>query len=138
MPAGAPPGTIELVVVGAHLSGMALNRELTSRGGTFVRAVKTAPSYRFYALPGGPPFRPGLVRVAGGGHAIETEVWALPPESFAGFVAAIPPPLGIGTLDLADGTRVKGFLCEAVATEGARDISSFGGWRNFVASAAPA
>ena len=113
MPAGAPPGTIELAVVGAHLSGMALNRELTSRGGTFVRAVKTAPSYRFYALPGGPPFRPGLVRVADGGHAIETEVWALPPESFAGFVAAIPPPLGIGTLDLADGTRVKGFLCES-------------------------
>ncbi len=134
-PPGAPPGTVEIAVVGAHLSGMALNRELTSRGGSFVRAVPTEASYRLFALPGGPPVRPGLVRVGdGSGVGIETEVWALPPEGFGSLVAAIPVPLGIGSLRLADGTSVKGFLCESVATEGARDISKFGGWRSYMAS----
>jgi hypothetical protein len=86
---------IEIAVVGAHLSGLALNHELTSRGGVLLRAVSTEPSYRFYALAGGPPRRPGLLRVAAGsGHAIAAEVWALPPAGFAQFVAAIPAPLG--------------------------------------------
>ena len=132
-PAVAPPDTIELAVVGAHLSGMALNRELTDRGATFVRAVPTEAAYRLYALPGGPPERPGLVRVEAGA-AIDTEVWALTPAAFGDFVARIPPPLGIGTLRLADGTAVKGFLCETVATDGARDISAYGGWRAYVAA----
>lgn len=130
----APPGTIEIAVVGAHLSGMALNGELSGRGASFVRAVKTEPAYRLYALPGGPPHRPGLVRVADGGAAIDVEVWALEPAAFGDFVARIPAPLGIGTLRLADGTTVKGFLCEATATEGARDITGFGGWRAYIAS----
>ncbi|MEJ0011768.1 MAG: allophanate hydrolase [Bauldia sp.] len=125
---------IPVVVIGAHLSGMALNHELTARGATFVKAVTTEPVYRLYALPGGPPQRPGLVRVAGSGAAIETEVWSLPTAGFGEFVAGIPLPLGIGTVRLADGTTAKGFLCEAVATEGARDITGFGGWRNYVAS----
>jgi allophanate hydrolase len=128
-----PPGTIAIAVVGAHLSGMPLNRELTSRGGSFVKSVATAPTYRFFALPG-EPRRPGLVRVASGGAAIETEVWALPPSGFAEFVAAIPSPLGIGTVELADGSTVKGFLCEAVAVENARDITELGGWRAYIAS----
>jgi allophanate hydrolase len=132
-PASAPPDTIELAVVGAHLSGMALNRELTTRGATFVRAVPTEAAYRLYALPGGPPERPGLVRVDAGA-AIDTEVWALTPAAFGDFVAQIPSPLGIGTLRLADGTAVKGFLCETVATDGARDISAFGGWRAYMAA----
>ena len=126
---------IELVVVGAHLSGLPLNRELTDRGGRFVRAVPTAPDYRLYALPGAPPRRPGLMRVAAGtGTAIETEVWALPPEAFARFVAAIPAPLGIGTTQLADGTTPKGFIVEAEGIAGAVDVSAFGGWRRYVAS----
>ncbi len=136
-PAYLPPGTIPVAVVGAHLSGLALNHEITSRGGMFVKAVATRASYRLYALPGGPPHRPGLVRVSNGsGAAIATEVWGLPPAAFGDFVASIPSPLGIGTLNLADGTSVKGFLCEQVATEGARDITDFGGWRAYTASLA--
>jgi allophanate hydrolase len=135
LPAAAPTGTIELVVVGAHLSGMALNHELRALGATFLRAVATEPTYELYALSGGPPARPGLIRVAAGtGHAIATEVWALPAEGFGRFVSGIPAPLGIGTLLLADGSRPKGFLCEAEAIRGARHISSFGGWRAFVAA----
>jgi allophanate hydrolase len=135
LPATAPAGTLELVVVGAHLSGLALNHELRALGGSFLRAVETEPSYQLYALPGGPPERPGLVRVAAGtGHAIAAEVWALPAEGFGRFVAGIPPPLGIGTLLLADGTRPKGFLCEAEAIRAARRISSFGGWRAYLAA----
>jgi allophanate hydrolase len=133
-PVTAPPGTFALAMVGAHLSGMALNGEFTSRGGIFLRAAATEPAYRLFALPGGPPHRPGLVRVASGGHAIAIEIWALPPAEFGDFVAGIPAPLGIGTLKLADGTTVKGFLCEQVATEGARDITAFGGWRAYAAS----
>ena len=121
-------------MVGAHLSGMPLNAELTRHGASFVRAASTAPEYRLYALPGGPPKRPGLVRVGEGGASIAVEVWALDPAAFGTFVAAIPAPLSIGTLRLADGTGVQGFLCEAAATDGACDISAFGGWRAYVAS----
>lgn len=133
-PAAAAPGTLEIAVVGAHLSGMPLNGELTALGATFLRATSTSPEYRLFALPGGPPARPGLIRVGQGGVPIALEIWALPPEGFGRFVAGIPSPLGIGTLVLADGTRVKGFLCEQIATEGARDVSEFGGWRAYVAA----
>ncbi|MFO1038979.1 MAG: allophanate hydrolase [Geminicoccaceae bacterium] len=135
--ATTPTDGIEIAVVGAHLSGMPLNHQLTSLGGSFVRAVTTTPDYRLYALPGGPPERPGLVRVEpGAGASIATEVWSLPAEGFARFVAGIPAPLGIGTLRLADGTTPKGFLCEALATRDAQDITGFGGWRAYVASRA--
>ncbi|WP_375463545.1 allophanate hydrolase [uncultured Methylobacterium sp.] len=131
---GASAGEIELAVVGAHLSGLPLNGELTGLGARFLRSVPTAPDYALYALPGGPLQRPGLLRVAAGtGAAIETEVWALPPAAFGGFVAAIPAPLGIGTLRLADGTSPKGFLVEAAGIAGAEEISRFGGWRGFLA-----
>ncbi len=134
--ATAPPGTIAVAVVGAHLSGMPLNGELARRGATFVRAAATAPEYRLYALPGGPPKRPGLVRVNDGGCSIAVEVWALDPAAFGDFVAAIPAPLGIGTLRLSDGTSVMGFLCETAALDGARDVTGSGGWRAYVASLA--
>lgn len=133
-PAREAPGGIELAVVGAHLSGMALNGELLACGARFLRAAETWPDYRLFALPGGPPKRPGLLRVAAGeGTAIAVEVWALPAEGFGRFVAAIPAPLGIGTLRLADGTAPKGFVVEAEGTAGAEDISRFGGWRAYVA-----
>ncbi|HEV2554892.1 MAG TPA: allophanate hydrolase [Bosea sp. (in: a-proteobacteria)] len=135
-PVRATPDAIEIAVVGAHLSGMPLNRELTDRGGTFLRATTTTADYRLFALPGGPPVRPGLIRVGTGGAAIALEVWSLPAEGFGRFVAGIPSPLGIGTLALADGTSVKGFLCETIATEGARDVTEFGGWRAFVVAQA--
>jgi allophanate hydrolase len=133
--ATAAPGEIELAVVGAHLSGMPLNPELTSRHARFLRAATTTRDYRLYALAGGPPFRPGLMRVADGeGFDIATEVWALSPEALGGFFAGVPAPLGLGTTRLADGTAPKGFIVEAQGVVGARDISEFGGWRRYIAS----
>lgn len=128
---------IELAVVGAHLSGMALNPELRDHGAVFRRAVATAPCYRLFALAGGPPRRPGLLRVAAAGSAIETEVWALPASGFGRFVAAIPAPLCVGTLKLADGTTPKGFLVEPEGLVNAEDITRFGGWRAFLAAPPP-
>jgi allophanate hydrolase len=131
----AAPGEIELAVVGAHLSGMPLNPELTSRNARLLRAVNTKPDYKRYALAGGPPFRPGLMRVADGtGSAIATEVWALTPDALGSFIAGVPAPLGIGTTRLADGTTPKGFIVEAEGIAGAKDISSLGGWRAYIAS----
>jgi allophanate hydrolase len=131
---------IPLAVVGAHLSGMALNGELTALGASFRETARTRPDYRLFALAGTHPPKPGLLRVAAGeGAPIEVEIWALAPAAFGRFVAAVPPPLSIGTLALADGRLVKGFLVEAEAVAGARDITAFGGWRAFMAQAgAPA
>jgi allophanate hydrolase len=127
---------VTIAVVGAHLSGLPLNCELLELGATFVRAVATKPSYRLFELPGGEPCRPGLLRTGDGeGFGIAVEVWRLSAEAFGRFVAAIPPPLGIGTLLLEDDTEVKGFLAEAAGVAGARDISEFGGWRAFVGRA---
>ena len=123
----------QVAVVGAHLSGLPLNRELTERGARLVRRARTAPRYRLFALPGTTPPKPGMVRVAGdGGQAIELEVWELPIGAFGAFVAGVPAPLSIGTIELDDGATVQGFLCEAVATDGAEDISRFGGWRRYL------
>jgi allophanate hydrolase len=124
---------IEICVVGAHLSGMVLNPELLREGAVLLRAVQTQPIYRLFALAGGPPRRPGLMRVPEG-QAIATEVWALPEAGFGRFVAGIPAPLCIGTLRLADGSTPKGFLVEPEGLHGAEDISAFGGWRAFIAS----
>jgi allophanate hydrolase len=127
-------GEIPLAVVGAHLSGMPLNRELLAAGARLIERGATAPHYKLYALPGTQPPKPGLLRVKNGaGAAIEIEVWALSESAFGRFVAAVPPPLSIGTLELEAGRSVKGFLVEAEAVDGARDISSFGGWRAFMA-----
>lgn len=140
----APPapmpdtGGISLAVVGAHLSGQPLNGQLTALDGRLIRTARTADCYRLFALPGATPAKPGLVRVApGAGGPIEVEIWALPPAAFGAFVAAIPPPLGIGTITFSDGSCAKGFLCESVALQGARDITSFGGWRNYLNKTQP-
>jgi allophanate hydrolase len=126
--------TCRLAVVGAHLSGMPLNSQLTQAGATLVRAAKTAAKYRFYALPGTTPPKPGLVRVESGGAGIELEIWEMSAEAFGNFVAAIPAPLGVGTIELEDGDTVQGFLCEAYAVASATDISHFRGWRAYVRS----
>ena len=123
---------VPVAVVGAHMSGLPLNGQLLELGGRLEKAARTAPVYRFYALPGGPPHRPGLVRVAEGGGAIELEVWSLPAEKIGALLRQIPAPLGLGSVSLADGTSVPGFLCEAHATAGAKDITSLGGWRAYV------
>ena len=125
-----------LAVCGAHLGGLPLNPQLTRLGARLLRATRTAPCYKLYALPGTVPAKPGLVRVAEGGAAIEVEVWELPLAAYGTFVAAIPAPLGVGTLTLADGTLVQGFLCESVALAGAEDITRFGGWRAYRANLA--
>ncbi len=133
-PAASAEPDIPLVVVGTHLSGMPLNGELRALGARFVRAATTSADYRLYSLPATVPRKPGLLRVAAGtGSRIEVEVWSLSPAAFGLFVSHIPPPLGIGTLSLADGSTAKGFLVEAIAVEGAEDISRFGGWRNYIA-----
>lgn len=131
-----PPklSSILLSVVGAHLSGQPLNRQLTSRGARPVRTCRTAADYQLFALANTTPPKPGLVRVPGfTGTGIETEVWELDPAAFGEFVAEVPAPMGIGNVVLEDGSSVKGFLCERAALEGARDITEFGGWRGFLA-----
>jgi len=126
---------VAIAVVGAHLSGMPLNHEFRALGGRFLEATSTAEDYQLFALDGGEVRRPGLLRVPDGtGAAIELEIWALPIEGFGRFVAAVPPPLAIGSIRLSDGRLVKGFLAEAQAVAGARNISSFGSWRAFVAA----
>jgi allophanate hydrolase len=134
--ASASKDEIAIAVVGAHLSGMVLNSELKALGGRLLEATFTTPDYRLYALPTTPP-KPGMLRVeTGTGATIALEIWALPVASFGRFVAAVPPPLSIGTVRLADGRGVKGFIVEAADIDGAREISAFGGWRAFVAGAA--
>ena len=131
-PATAP--TLEIAVVGAHLSGLPLNSQLVERGALLVQATRTAPLYRLYALPGTTPPKPGLQRVAEGGAGVEVEVWAMPQAAVGSFLALIPAPLGLGTLQLEDGRHVHGFLCEAHALAGAQDITAHGGWRAYLAS----
>jgi len=130
--AAAPDGLIDVMVCGAHMSGLPLNPQLLERGARCIATTRTAPIYRFYALPGGPPFRPGLVQVRDGGLAIDVEVWRMPIEHFGSFVAGIPAPLGIGKIKLEDGSQVSGFLCEGAAVAGAEDISALGGWRQYL------
>lgn len=125
---------LPLAVVGAHLSGLALNGQLLERGATLLEATTTAPRYRLHALPGTVPPKPGLVRDEANGHAIALEVWAMPQRAVGSFLALIPAPLGLGSIELADGRRVHGFLCEAHAVASAPDVSAFGGWRAYLAS----
>jgi allophanate hydrolase len=126
-----------IAVVGAHLRGQPLNGQLTERGARYVRTTTTAPAYRLYALPGvsnGGIAKPGMLRVRDGGAAIEVELWEMPLAAYGDFVGQVPPPLGIGTLTLADGAHVQGFLCESIALDEALDITAFGGWRAYLAS----
>jgi allophanate hydrolase len=125
--------TVKLAVVGAHLEGMPLHWQLTSRNATFVGAFTTAPNYRLYAMADSVPPKPALVH-SGEGAAIALEVYELDLASFGSFVAEVPPPLAIGTVTLADGSSVKGFVAEPRALTGAEDITHLGGWRAFIAS----
>lgn len=127
------PGSVRVAVVGAHLTGMPLNFQLTTRNAVLVEQTHTADSYRLYALPGTVPPKPGLAR-ADSGRSIIVELWDMPLARFGEFVAEIPAPLGIGNVVLADGRSVKGFICEPWALADALDITEFGGWRAFIAS----
>ncbi|WP_296720534.1 allophanate hydrolase [Erythrobacter sp.] len=123
--------TIKLAVVGAHLEGMPLHWQLTSRDAVFVGAFTTAPNYRLYAMADSIPPKPALVHSADGA-AIALEVYELDMAAFGSFVAEVPPPLAIGTVTLSDGTSVKGFVAEPRALEGAQDITHLGGWRAYI------
>lgn len=125
---------VQVAVVGAHLSGMPLNGQLTERGATLVEATRTADHYRLYALANTTPAKPGLVRVNGNGHQIDIEIWQMPVSEFGSFVAMIPSPLGIARIETQEGELVQGFVCEPVALENAKDITDFGGWRAYMAA----
>jgi allophanate hydrolase len=129
----AVPGCVAVAVVGAHLSGQPLNWQITDRGGRLLRACRTAPGYRLYALDRTIPPKPGLVRDdAFAGPGIEIEVWAIPENQFGGFVDGVPAPLGIGNAVLEDGASVKCFICEPYALRNATEITRYGGWRGFL------
>lgn len=133
VPADPTEPRLRVVVVGAHLSGMPLNWQMTERGARLLCATETAPDYRLYALAGTVPPKPGLLRVAAGqGAAIAVEVWDMPLSQYGSFVALIPPPLGIGTVRLADGSQVQGFVCESEGLHDAQDITHLGGWRAYM------
>ncbi len=130
--AGAPEWA-GLVVVGAHLSGLPLNPQLTGRGARLIGGVRTAARYRLFDL-GGSPARPGLVPVTAGGAAIDAELWAVPPDALAQLLLAVPPPLSLGAVELSDGEWTTGFLCPGVVGDGAVDITGHGGWRAYLAA----
>ncbi len=132
-----PSTHLTIAVVGAHLEGQPLHHQLTDRAAVLVAHTTTSPTYRLFALDTVPP-KPGLVRTLDGdGAPIEVEVYELDAAAFGTFVAAIPPPLAIGTVTLADGTEVSGFVCEPYALADAPDITNHGGWRAYLASIGP-
>ena len=126
--------TMAVAVVGAHLTGMPLNSQLTERGAQLVNACSTAAHYRLYALPNTTPPKPGLKRVAADGAAVAVEVWDMPVSQLGSFLAVIPPPLGLGKVELADGRWVTGFICEGLALDAALDVTEHGGWRAYMQS----
>ena len=130
-----PPGFMKLAVCGAHMSGLPLNHQLTSRGGYLLGSAVSAPYYRFVALSGGAVPRPGMIRSNDRqDHGIHMEIWALPQDTLGSFILGIPAPLGLGQVELADGARVTGFVCEASAADDAEDITGIGNWRNYLES----
>lgn len=123
---------VNVVVCGAHMSGLPLNPQLLDLGGELLACTRTAPTYRLYKLAGFEPPRPGMVRVEQQGAVIDVEVWRLPLEQFGRIVMKVPAPLCIGTVVLEDGSCAQGFLCETYATKDALDITEFGGWRGYL------
>ena len=135
--AAGSPGTTVLAVAGAHMQGLPLSAQLTSQGARPLRRVMTAPCYRFYELPTDGVRRPGLVRVPSGGAAIEVELWEIAPEALGVLMSTVPAPLAIGTVELADGSQVAGFVCEGYAADAATDITRHGGWRAYLDTFTP-
>jgi allophanate hydrolase len=121
-----------VALVGAHMAGLPLNNQITGLGGRFLEATATAPDYRLFALPGGPPARPGLLRVGQGGASVALELWSLTGPALGALLAQVPSPLGLGRVGLADGRSVVGFLVEAAGLDGAVDITGYGGWRAYL------
>lgn len=128
----SPYTRVPIVVCGAHMEDLPLNWQLVERGAVLIRKTRTAGHYRLYALAGGPPYRPGLKRDGTAGKKVDVEVWSVPAENLGSFVSEIPAPLGIGKVELEDGTWESGFICEPCGLESAIDITETGGWRNYL------
>ena len=126
---------IEVGVCGAHMQGLPLNHQLVTLQATYVKTCKTAVGYRLFDVPEKVPPRPGLLKDRTSPYAIELEVWQMPLENFGAFMVQIASPLGIGTLELDDGSSVKGFICECDAVKNAKEISEYGGWKAYIAKA---
>ncbi len=126
---------MHVAVCGAHMTGLPLNPQLTALGASFLEATTTSANYKLFKLNGFTPARPGLIRVLSGGTEIALEIWALPIQHYGTFVSGVPAPLGFGTLTLADGRTVNGFLCEHYATLDATDISHLQSWREYLKQA---
>lgn len=124
--------TIQLAVVGGHLSGMALNWQLQKVDARLLEKTSTSPNYRLYALPNTEPPKPGLRRVCRNGSSVAVEVWDVPADKFGTFISMVPHPLGIGSVELQSGKWVKGFICEEMGYSEAVDITGYGGWRNYI------
>jgi len=130
------PQTVRLAVVGAHLAGMPLHWQLTSRDARLLARTRTAPAYKLYAMVTSTPLKPALIHVGDGGASIELEVYELSVEAFGSFVVEVPAPLAIGSVTLEDGSTVKGFVAEPRALDGAEDVTAHGGWRAYLATRA--
>jgi len=131
---------VHVAVCGAHMSGFGLNHQLLALDGKFSGEWKTAPAYRLYDITksGEKVARPGLVKVADGGVPVQVEVWRMSSKNFGKFMQNLKPPLAIGMVDLENGQKVHGFVCENIGLSGSRDISEFGGWKQYIASSSPA
>lgn len=125
---------VDLVVCGAHLQGLPLNWQLLERGAKMIQTTRTSAHYQLFALPGGPPERPGLIRVDSGGAAIAVEIWRLPVGELGSFVAGVPAPLAIGKVEMTDGRWLTGFVCEAIGLNRATNITACGGWHQYLLS----
>ena len=137
LPRQAHGDRARVVVCGAHMEGLPLNWQLLKRGGRLLERTASAPCYRLFEIEGAMA-RPGMTRVSdGNGSSIEVEVWELPSTELGSFLTAIPAPLGLGKVELADGRWETGFICDTFGLEGAREITSFGGWRRWIANSAP-
>ncbi|MEM0967143.1 MAG: allophanate hydrolase [Verrucomicrobiota bacterium] len=123
---------ISILLFGAHMSGLPFNTHVQQLGAAYVGKIHTAEKYRMSYLPKPEPHRPGIFRVDDGGVSITGEEWSFPFESLGKFLATIHQPLGLGEIELKDGRKVHGFLCEASIASSERDISEFGGWREFI------
>lgn len=128
----AATDTLTVVLFGAHMKGLPLNSQVQSLGGVFIGEVQTAALYKMIYLPEPAPHRPGIIRIGEGGASIAAEAWSFPKAALGEFLSTIRQPLGLGEIELSDGRKVHGFLCEAAADEGVNDISSSGGWRVFL------
>jgi allophanate hydrolase len=126
----ATEAMMRVAVCGLHMRGFPLEKQMQACGARFVEETYTAARYRLLALAT-TPAKPGLIKLIEGGESIVLEVWEMPVAAFGGFTAAIPAPLGIGKVELADGTEVSGFICEAYAEQTATDITAWGGWRAY-------